>query len=163
MVVVAILVVADNDSGLFIAVSKDLVVDALAEGDVVVELTMLRPIEKFPGPGVRVHGKTLVTVPSSSVSVDVDAVFAVDVAVDAVEDVSNGVVRKDGRERIVEPEDPVVAEDGFVPVVAEDVFVVVEDEFVPVVDCALMAMEADPGVLPLAPKQYIVRVVDCVT
>lgn len=50
----------------------------------------------------------------------------------------------------------------FVPVVA--VFVVVaEDEFVPVVDCALMVTEADPGVLPLAPKQYIVRVVDCVT
>jgi len=64
------------------------------------------------------------------------------------------VVRKDGRERIVEFEDPVVAEDRFV---------VVEDGFVPVIDCALMAMEADPGVLPPAPKQYIVRVVDCVT
>jgi len=33
------------------------------------------------------------------------------VAVDAVEDVASGVVRKDGRERIVEPEDPVVVED----------------------------------------------------
>lgn len=36
----------------------------------------------------------------------------------AVEDVSSEVVRKDGRERIVESEDPVVAED--VSVVAED-------------------------------------------
>ena len=95
------------DGGLFMIANKALVVDALVEVAVLVALMMLRLIWKFPG--LKVHGKTPVTVPSSSVLVDV--AVDVDVAEDAAEDVSNEVVRKDGRERIVEPEDPVIAED----------------------------------------------------